>query len=442
MKKHARWLLPFALTTIALARCNLDDARNTYCVNHPGVCQSGTGGGTATGTGGGNVGGGDGMGGGGGIGTGGEMGGGMGGDAGTDAGMPDAGILDGGACPPLVGTGGAMSGDRIGHTATLTPCGQVLVFGGYRLGAEANASAEIYDLASNKWYPAASAPAPRARHSAAVLGDGRVLFAGGTEDTTEAQQTLIYSNGVWSHGPAFPEARTTGAQLIAYSGTAIVVDGNTTGPRLRKLNLSTNVWEPLDQAAIPVIGAALALVDHTLWSFGGEIGGTPSDAVQKIQLDGATPAWEQLVGVTLWQSRLLATATPLTSGFIIIAGGVASRSTYGNMATFIFNPVGPTVTNGSLLNYAPTTHTATALSDTEVLVAGGADNSGFPSASATIMSTSQAAVVRQNMPGGRDGHTATVLPDGSILFTGGTFNQPGVDLATRRLPNGTWVSAP
>ncbi len=436
MKKFTGSLFLFALAAIVLTRCNLDDARNTYCLNHPNVC-GGAGGGSSPGSGGG-------MGGGTATGGGSATGGGMGDDAGADGGMPeDAGTVDGGACPALAGSGGPMTSDRIGHTANLLPCGRVLVYGGNKLGATALSTAEVYDPPTNNWYPTATAPTGRTRHSSVVLGDGRVLFAGGTDVTTEALQTLIYNNGVWSQGPVLPETRVTGAQLISYNGTAIVVDGNITGPRSRKLNLSTNVWEPLDPLTTTLVtGAALALVDNTLWSFGGEVGGTPSNTVHKIQLDAAIPAWEQLVGVTLVQSRLLATATPLTSGFIVIAGGTESRSTFGNMGTFIFNPAGPTMTFGPSLNYAPTTHTATALSDTEVLVAGGADNSGFPSTSTTILSTSGATPVRGNMPSGRDGHTATRLPDGSILVTGGTFNQGGVELATRRLPNGTWVSAP
>ncbi|HYS01567.1 MAG TPA: kelch repeat-containing protein, partial [Candidatus Eisenbacteria bacterium] len=78
--------------------------------------------------------------------------------------------------------GPEMSVPRTQHTATMLEDGRVLVVGGFRqkdpLG-ETLSSAELYDPATNRWAPAGSMAFRRARHSAVLLRDGRVLVLGG-----------------------------------------------------------------------------------------------------------------------------------------------------------------------------------------------------------------------------------------------------------------------
>lgn len=75
-----------------------------------------------------------------------------------------------------------MTTARFNHTATLLPSGKVLVTGGADSTGHALASSELYDPVSNTWEAISTDPKPHARfsHTATLLLDGQVLFAGGT----------------------------------------------------------------------------------------------------------------------------------------------------------------------------------------------------------------------------------------------------------------------
>jgi hypothetical protein len=84
----------------------------------------------------------------------------------------------------FVATGG-MQTARESHTATILADGKVLVAGGHRGRRPAvlvHASAEIYDPAAGAFTPAGDLARVRHKHEAALLRDGRVLIAGGSDE--------------------------------------------------------------------------------------------------------------------------------------------------------------------------------------------------------------------------------------------------------------------
>jgi hypothetical protein len=82
---------------------------------------------------------------------------------------------------------GPMTIRRVWHTLTLLPTGAVLAAGGETDSCSGNAcffagsvaSAELYDPSTSTFLPTGSMSASRGTHTATVLGDGRVLVAGG-----------------------------------------------------------------------------------------------------------------------------------------------------------------------------------------------------------------------------------------------------------------------
>ncbi|RKG66113.1 kelch-like protein [Corallococcus sp. CA054B] len=81
---------------------------------------------------------------------------------------------------------GALATPRISHTATLLPEGKVLIAGGLQFinGVPIYlASAEVYDPGPGTWTPTASMFNARDLHVATLLLDGRVLVAGGLNDS-------------------------------------------------------------------------------------------------------------------------------------------------------------------------------------------------------------------------------------------------------------------
>ncbi len=121
------------------------------------------------------------------------------------------------------------------------------------------------------------------------------------------------------------------------------------------------------------------------------------------------------------------TATLLTNGMVLVAGGVSTFG-YTNKAE-LYNPaVGTWALTGSLpMNLAG--HTATVLNNGKVLVAGGANSvNDFSSSELYNPVTATWATTANSMTSAREGAAATLLPSGSVLVTGGlsTFSITGV----------------
>lgn len=145
---------------------------------------------------------------------------------------------------PASGTytwGGTMSQRRFGHTATLLPDGRLLIAGGTSpdlQGTDVSSLVEIYDPATNRFTDAGRMIRPRSRHTATLLGDGTVLFAGGE---TFGEGTLA-SNTVEAFDPRtgasrlFQSNRTTRYRHTAtrlQSGQVLLVGGSEGGGSIK-----------------------------------------------------------------------------------------------------------------------------------------------------------------------------------------------------------------
>ena len=67
-----------------------------------------------------------------------------------------------------------MENGRMGHTATGTASGQILIVGG-----SLTTAAELLDPKESEWLPAGNLTSSREGHTATLLEDGRILFVGG-----------------------------------------------------------------------------------------------------------------------------------------------------------------------------------------------------------------------------------------------------------------------
>ena len=129
---------------------------------------------------------------------------------------------------------GSMAAARSYHTATLLPDGRVLVVGGSRETVADwyfLATAEIYDPTTGTFSPTGSMTTVRSHHTATLLPDGRVLVAGGNYESTTRSGALasveIYepkTGAFRTTGPMTTEREFHTATLLA-DGTVLFAGG-------------------------------------------------------------------------------------------------------------------------------------------------------------------------------------------------------------------------
>ena len=123
-----------------------------------------------------------------------------------------------------------------------------------------------------------------------------------------------------------------------------------------------------------------------------------------------------------WQD----TATLLPNGQVLVAGGFSPNPI---SSAELYTPSTGTWTVTGNLHTGRSDHSATLLSNGQVLVAGGQSTSNFgcpgDTASAEVYTpTTGAWSTTGSLNQARDGHTATLLTNGQVLVAGGEFNEP------------------
>ncbi len=121
--------------------------------------------------------------------------------------------------------------------------------------------------------------------------------------------------------------------------------------------------------------------------------------------------------------RIRSTASRLSDGRVLVAGGGFEFSSPSLIDTEIYDPITNSWTIAAPMNAPRNFHTGTVLQSGEVLVTGGGSigNQGLnPLNSAEIYNTqSNTWSTTSNMFFARSGHTATLLPNGKVIVTGG-----------------------
>ncbi|MCY1073426.1 Kelch repeat-containing protein [Archangium lansingense] len=125
-----------------------------------------------------------------------------------------------------------------------------------------------------------------------------------------------------------------------------------------------------------------------------------------------TSAGSWSVTGSLASARSVHTATLLNgTGDVLVVGGTTAE---------VFNPYSNTSTLTGAPIYARKQHTATAISSSQVLVAGGWTGSDWNSSSEVFDQTTGTWTATGSMSTPRGNHTATLLDSGKVLVVGGT----------------------
>lgn len=245
-----------------------------------------------------------------------------------------------------------MTSARWGHSATLLTNGKVLIAGGTNQ-SDAQDSAELFDSDTNTFTPVSTMNSPRMHHTATALLDGRVLLAGG-----------------WSS--YLPITPLASAELFDPETNTFTAVGNMNIPR----------WDHrayrLPDGRVLISGGDRFLFSTSLVELFDPVSGSFAMAGNLIQ------------------GRKLHTTTLLKSGNVLVVGGIydfsgSNAPEYTVLATSeLYSPDSKTSVEELPLKTPRVAHTATLLDDGRVVVIGGTDSADSNGALATaeIINTS------------------------------------------------------
>ncbi|MBA3357411.1 MAG: hypothetical protein H0U18_16025 [Pyrinomonadaceae bacterium] len=151
-----------------------------------------------------------------------------------------------------------LNRSRALHTATLLPDGKVLVAGGYDSPPVSLNGAELYDPATGTWSNTRNLIAARDSHTATLLPNGQVLVAGGDDWNAPSRPATLNSaelydpaTGVWSNTAQINTARYSHTAALLQNGKVLVAGGfNNTNGTLNSAELYdpaiTSTTNPID----------------------------------------------------------------------------------------------------------------------------------------------------------------------------------------------------
>src|SRR5207302_454769 len=136
----------------------------------------------------------------------------------------DTWTFDGSTWAPAAGAAASMAYPRARHTATLLADGRVLVVGGLGPG---RGNSEIYDPGTNNWSPAGNLISARANHQAVRLADGRVLVMGGRQPGRPLSSAEIFDPQLrtWTSTASLLVARDRPQAVLLSDGKVLVTGG-------------------------------------------------------------------------------------------------------------------------------------------------------------------------------------------------------------------------
>jgi uncharacterized protein (TIGR03437 family) len=309
------------------------------------------------------------------------------------------------------------------HAATLLKDGRVLITGGYHEDALGKgsvlASAELYDPSTGTFTPTGDMTTPRQWHSATLLIDGRVLIAGGNSPSNSPSgSSPVASSELYD--PATGIFTRSGDMIGPHSSHSANLLGN--GTVLITGDPTAELYDP----AKGVFTLAGSSNDDgstsTVLLKDGRVLIPGMDSVSLYDLaDDSLKLAAQLPGRYYGQ-----TTTVLANGKVLIAGGTSGSEDGTLNEASLYDPHSGTLDSTGLMLFSRDIHTATLLADGHVLIVGGYDGDFYQTGVGSLTDgedydpsigsfTSAGSLVHL-----REGHTATLLLDGSVLIAGGT----------------------
>ncbi len=331
---------------------------------------------------------------------------------------------------------GSLNTARDAHTATLLTNGNVLVAGGESLNGYL-ASTEVFNLATSSYTLAGNLPNALGSATATQLGNGQVLIAGGFGADGYFNAASLYSPDtltppglvsidVTDALPMFSPAQLAPGENQQYYAIGTFSDGSTA-------QLASVVWssgttqdvvisnDASNAGSALTVGSATAGTHVVISATAGSVSGVTAATLRPAGFVNASLLYNGT-------KRDFHTATLLNNGLVLIAGGKTTGGT--PLATAeLYNPATNTFVSTGSMSMARYYHTATLLQNGTVLITGGFYTAGKnpdPTNEAEVYTPSTGTfTVVSSMEYARAGHTATLLTNGEVLIAGGVLDSQG-----------------
>jgi hypothetical protein len=291
---------------------------------------------------------------------------------------------------------GNLNIPRFNHTATLLNNGTVLIAGGLVENSGTfteTATAELYNPSTGQFILTGNMGQALSSHTATLLGSGMVLIAGGEglsgyPATAELYNPSTLTSGSFSNTGNLNTPRESHSATLLNDGTVLIAGGEGYLNGLPLLYSSAEIYSPTSGVFTTATGSMnVASAGHTATLLntgqvliaagsGGTYGDTP---LARTEIYNPTNQTFMLSG-SLTTARQYLTATLLSNGQVLIAGGEGTTETVGTGE--LYNPNSGTTAIAGNLNVPRGYHSAVALNNGLVLLAAGNDDSGDPTDSA------------------------------------------------------------
>jgi len=302
--------------------------------------------------------------------------------------------------------------ERLYHTATLLGNGKVLIAGG---GPDWT---ELYDPATGTWTTTPNSPTTAVYQTADLLNNGKVLLAAGAGISAPSNSSDLYNpaTGLWSASGNLAQARYWHSSVKLANGKILVMGGKSDSTTFLKsaeiYDPATGTWSTTGSMATGRALFPVVLLNSGKVLVAGGYG-TGTNLLASAELyDPATGLWS--AATPLEEVRAEGLMQKLNDGRVLIAGGKDPLNC--TWTAEIYDPATGKWSWIPNMKYARGGYfTMTMMPDGQLLVTGGVASTGYwNSAEIYDPYTNQwkrtGALTIDHV-----GHTATLLPHGQVL---------------------------